>query len=221
MVIRCESCQTEFNLDASLLKKEGTKVRCSRCHHVFKAYPPSPEPSVDQDERPEIFEEAVRVADKRPEEVISEEGGKQKDEDNIAVELDSDLDLIYRDVFSGDDRGTVHEETASGDAFEDPFKEPGRHEETPTDATPAAFPGMDSPDPDQDIFGKKESPESTAKKAVERASSSPKQSSRAGAYCDSFYRFGGCGRILRLESRFDTSVDTFTLGPFFGSRKIR
>ena len=178
MVIRCESCQTEFNLDACLLKKEGTKVRCSRCHHVFKAYPLSPEPPVDQDEHAEISEETVRIADKRPEEVISEEGGKQKDEDNIAVELDSDLDLIYRDVFSGDDRDTVHEKTASGDAFDDPFKEPGRHEEAPTEAQPAVFPGMDSPDPDQDIFERKEPLKSTTKKAAERASGSPRQSSR-------------------------------------------
>jgi predicted Zn finger-like uncharacterized protein len=40
MVITCYSCSTSFNLKESLLKPEGTKVRCSRCRHFFKVYPP-------------------------------------------------------------------------------------------------------------------------------------------------------------------------------------
>ena len=40
MIIQCEKCQTKFNLDDSLLKKEGSKVRCSLCTHIFVAFPP-------------------------------------------------------------------------------------------------------------------------------------------------------------------------------------
>ncbi|MBW2616257.1 MAG: zinc-ribbon domain-containing protein [Deltaproteobacteria bacterium] len=40
MIIQCEKCRTKFNLDESLIKKEGSKVRCSRCGDVFMAYPP-------------------------------------------------------------------------------------------------------------------------------------------------------------------------------------
>lgn len=41
MIITCEECKTKFNLDESLLKPDGSKVRCSACRHVFTAYPPS------------------------------------------------------------------------------------------------------------------------------------------------------------------------------------
>jgi predicted Zn finger-like uncharacterized protein len=40
MIIQCEKCRTKFNLDESLLKNDGSKVRCSLCKHVFMAYPP-------------------------------------------------------------------------------------------------------------------------------------------------------------------------------------
>ena len=42
MVITCEECSTRFNLDESLLKQEGSRVRCCQCKHVFTAYPPPP-----------------------------------------------------------------------------------------------------------------------------------------------------------------------------------
>ncbi len=42
MVITCEKCSIRFNLDESLLKKKGSKVRCSQCKHVFMAYPTAP-----------------------------------------------------------------------------------------------------------------------------------------------------------------------------------
>ncbi|MBI9087970.1 MAG: zinc-ribbon domain-containing protein [Desulfobacterium sp.] len=48
MVITCEKCSIRFNLDESLLNKEGSKVRCSQCKHVFIAYPLAPSiPSLD------------------------------------------------------------------------------------------------------------------------------------------------------------------------------
>ncbi|MDY6972003.1 MAG: DUF3426 domain-containing protein [Thermodesulfobacteriota bacterium] len=42
MIIECEKCRTKFRLDETLLKKEGSKVRCSLCKHIFRAYPPNP-----------------------------------------------------------------------------------------------------------------------------------------------------------------------------------
>lgn len=40
MIIQCEKCRAKFRLDETLLKEEGSKVRCSLCKHIFKAYPP-------------------------------------------------------------------------------------------------------------------------------------------------------------------------------------
>ena len=41
MIVPCESCQSKFVLDSSLVEPTGTKVRCSNCREVFKVYPPS------------------------------------------------------------------------------------------------------------------------------------------------------------------------------------
>lgn len=39
MLILCESCPSEFEIDSKLVKPKGTLVRCSKCRSVFKVYP--------------------------------------------------------------------------------------------------------------------------------------------------------------------------------------
>jgi len=39
MIIQCEKCRTKFNIDDNILRNEGSKVKCSRCKHIFLAYP--------------------------------------------------------------------------------------------------------------------------------------------------------------------------------------
>ena len=41
MIITCETCGTSFRLKSSMVKESGSKVRCSKCQHVFIVYPPS------------------------------------------------------------------------------------------------------------------------------------------------------------------------------------
>ena len=41
MTVTCASCLTKFNLDDSKIPAKGTKVRCSRCQHVFFVIPPA------------------------------------------------------------------------------------------------------------------------------------------------------------------------------------
>ncbi len=48
MIVTCEECSTTFALDDSLVKKEGSKVRCSKCRHVFTVFP-LPPPSDTQE----------------------------------------------------------------------------------------------------------------------------------------------------------------------------
>ncbi len=55
MIITCSECDTSFNLDSSLIKDKGSKVRCSVCARIFTVYPPEkteepsslPEPEKD------------------------------------------------------------------------------------------------------------------------------------------------------------------------------
>ncbi len=43
MIIECEQCRSKFNFDESLLKRDGSRVRCSVCKTIFTAYPPEPQ----------------------------------------------------------------------------------------------------------------------------------------------------------------------------------
>ena len=40
MMIPCVSCQSMFRLDDIYVKSVGSKVRCSKCHEIFKIFPP-------------------------------------------------------------------------------------------------------------------------------------------------------------------------------------
>ena len=43
MIITCEACGTSFKIKSSLIKETGSTVRCSKCRHLFIAYPPTME----------------------------------------------------------------------------------------------------------------------------------------------------------------------------------
>jgi predicted Zn finger-like uncharacterized protein len=40
MIITCEKCGGSFKLDEKLIKPGGTKLQCSKCRHIFRAFPP-------------------------------------------------------------------------------------------------------------------------------------------------------------------------------------
>jgi predicted Zn finger-like uncharacterized protein len=50
MIIICNKCSIHFNLDASLLKAGGSKVRCGSCNHVFTVFPQVPESRLESEE---------------------------------------------------------------------------------------------------------------------------------------------------------------------------
>src|SRR5882757_10113593 len=57
MDVRCEKCQTEYELDESRLKPGGVTVKCTNCGHMFKIRKRTPTnvglPAVsDQRQRP-------------------------------------------------------------------------------------------------------------------------------------------------------------------------
>ena len=45
MIVECKQCGSKFKLDEGLLREEGSKVRCSVCKNVFKAYPKGTTPA--------------------------------------------------------------------------------------------------------------------------------------------------------------------------------
>lgn len=57
IVIRCESCGSQFRLDSTRLTKPQSKVRCSKCKHVFQVEQPDEEALIyiDVDESDQGF----------------------------------------------------------------------------------------------------------------------------------------------------------------------
>ncbi len=183
MVIQCESCRTVFNFDESLLKEEGTKVRCSRCRHVFTAYPSESATTDEMVGISDVFEEDKPTSVKKTDDVIAEveKGGQKEKENGAGVGLEPDLDVIYQDVFSRAsrasvttsdldvtdqdvfrevDRGDPDEEPGSDEALEEVFKEAGRGEKRLARRQTAIFPPMDTmeDETDKDYDPLKESP---------------------------------------------------------------
>jgi len=80
MIITCKACNASFNLDESLLKPEGSKVRCSKCKEIFMAYPPVPPKEAE-----------------KPDDIISDLELEQETEDFETGQLDDsgsgELDL--------------------------------------------------------------------------------------------------------------------------------
>ncbi|MFH1349704.1 MAG: DUF3426 domain-containing protein [Pseudomonadota bacterium] len=62
MIIECEKCHSQYNLDENLLKESGSKLRCSQCKHIFVAYPPRPELPVEEPSLDEALEKEIEKA---------------------------------------------------------------------------------------------------------------------------------------------------------------
>ena len=54
MIIACQECSTRFNLDESIIKIGGSKVRCSLCKHIFTVFPQAQEPPMASEPEEEI-----------------------------------------------------------------------------------------------------------------------------------------------------------------------
>lgn len=89
MIVTCEGCETGFHVDERLLKPAGSKVRCSKCRHVFVAYPPAP---------PEEIEEPL---------VLSEEMAPEELPTGLAgtAGIDAKLDELFDDASEAADPG--------------------------------------------------------------------------------------------------------------------
>jgi predicted Zn finger-like uncharacterized protein len=88
VIVTCENCDTRFNLDENLVKESGSKVRCSRCHHIFTVHKLAPveEPNSALEEAPADFPDTAEVpppsfeAEEAPEDVLDFDLSKLEEE---------------------------------------------------------------------------------------------------------------------------------------------
>jgi len=95
MIITCQECSASFNLDESLLKSTGSKVRCSKCKKVFIAYPSEP---LKETETP------IEVKSDPEVEQLIEEPETGKVDDSEFGELDlPDMEKLFAEEESPDE----------------------------------------------------------------------------------------------------------------------
>jgi len=82
MIVTCASCLTKYHLDDSRISEKGSKVRCSRCKHVFYVFPP-PEKKEEVEESFESFNkylEEFKVEEQKGIEPLPFEKAEEKEE---------------------------------------------------------------------------------------------------------------------------------------------
>ena len=138
MIITCEKCSTRFNLDESILKPGGSKVRCSLCKQIFTVFPQIPAPPLTSD-----FEEEIGFD--LPEETLpegSEAEGSETDE--------FEKDASEADEFEADEFETNDFETDKSDlAFEASEFENSDFDETDFELDNLDFETEGSPEEDE------------------------------------------------------------------------
>jgi len=134
MIVHCEGCESGFHVDEHLIKPTGSKLRCSKCRHVFTAYPPAPPAPADEAEEPLILSDALPAAEtntgpaktsgieSKIDEVFGEAGGEEPEllsvEDLLADEpppkealtvneIGADLDLDLSPAAAAEEGDTL------------------------------------------------------------------------------------------------------------------
>ena len=105
MIVTCENCKAKFGLDENLIKESGSKVRCSKCQHIFTAFRPAPTEEVGP--LPGLEDEVSEQPDVSAEEptLFAEEGeieAPATDSEELSEES-LDLDLLESEGAEGEE----------------------------------------------------------------------------------------------------------------------
>lgn len=132
MLVTCENCDAKFKLDESLIKDTGSKVRCSKCRHVFTVYKPSAggEDLVsDQDLDGDLSEQSAESQEASLDFDLFDTGGEEESqelsledfglEDEVELDEKSGIseDAVFEDEITAADLG--FDDEASDEVFEE------------------------------------------------------------------------------------------------------
>jgi predicted Zn finger-like uncharacterized protein len=135
MIIECKQCGSKFRLDEGLLREEGSRVRCSVCKNVFKAYPkgePSEEDGTRKAEDKTLGETATLETHQTPEEKRPEPPLEDTFEAELAKALQEESETKKLETFSPDQIPEEEEEDLRFD-----FEESVKHEPQPEPSPPS------------------------------------------------------------------------------------
>jgi predicted Zn finger-like uncharacterized protein len=138
MIIECRQCGSKFKLDEGLLREEGSKVRCSVCKNVFKAYPKGM--TLAGEEKPKRVDESLgetvtlniqpTLQEERPEPLLEDTF-----EADLAKALQEESETKRTQTISLDQ---IPEE--EGDELKFDFEEGGTKSEPQAEAAPLSSP---------------------------------------------------------------------------------
>jgi len=118
MIVECENCRSKFNVDPERIKDDGSKVRCSKCKHIFLIYKPTPEaaPAVESFTS-EISSDQAPLDGEAQEEALGLAGFDLSDSEPAApvlAEAEKELDFSALDEELGlDEEEPVREQAAA------------------------------------------------------------------------------------------------------------
>ena len=95
MIIRCEKCDSRFNIDERILKGGGSKVRCSVCKYVFIVFPPHEGRQVEETDEDDFAVADTAELDRFPVKKSARPGS----EDEAVVES---FDKLFEDALEED-----------------------------------------------------------------------------------------------------------------------
>ena len=107
MIIRCEKCDSRFNIDERILKSEGSKVRCSVCKSVFIAFPPHEGRLVEETDEDDFAVADTAELDRFPVKKSARPGSEDEAADESFDKLFEDAlgeDIQYADAPEHEDK---------------------------------------------------------------------------------------------------------------------
>jgi len=91
MIIRCEKCDSRFNIDERILKNGGSKVRCSVCKSIFTAFPPQKGRLVEETDEDDFALVDTAELDRLPPKRASGPGSYDE-------EMEENFDKLFEDA---------------------------------------------------------------------------------------------------------------------------
>lgn len=134
MIITCQKCSTNFNLDNTRLPDKGTKVRCSVCSNIFMVFPKvvqqeasehQEEPAFSMPDDGNDFDDS-QFDDDQFEDEYSFDIEDQPDDDPSEFDMDDDEYMLSDDDFFIDDGtsfDTDDDFLVENDNFESPVQD--------------------------------------------------------------------------------------------------
>lgn len=116
MIITCKKCSTSFNLDDSLVKDTGSKVRCSVCKDIFTAFPQGMAPVEDLSVEPEPIPQEETGEAPAFDEGLDDDFSLEEAGDDTDDELDFNID--DKDLSLEDTSLSLDEEEPEEEAIE-------------------------------------------------------------------------------------------------------